>query len=132
MRRPYRWTTRSRREQAEIYADLIREAFDYEGPISICAEVEGYPNPDTDDWQVKAEVKPEWCIMFSLGPLGPEQQITGKVFAGKPHGVTYTSFLKWELVDLEMAKGWISIAWMLLYPDDPEVVAIQEQTIRQF
>lgn len=119
----YKTTIKAREKQAQEFADIIREAFDYDDTVFVVADVEGQPNPDKDFWTVRAEVQQNRHIVFKLGPHTNRGQaiLAAIAVVGKPKGGWETrarSELRESFMDIEEARVWISRAWMHLNPND--------------
>ncbi len=131
MGRRYATTIKAREAEARRYEALIREAFDYEAAIFTEATVEGQPNPDKDMWVVRAEVQPDVFIMFKIAPRTERGTPVLAAIVGKGTGITSglpnQTTLRETVVGLEEAKAWISLAWMELNPDDPDVKQIRSE-----
>jgi len=126
----YKTTIKAREAEAQQFVALIKEVFeDYDGPILVEATVEGQPHPDKDMWTVRAEVLPDTYIVFKIAPENQDgdlpvlamisRKTTGPTRQGGSNG--WSSELRETLLGLEEAKAWISLAWMELNPNDPEV-----------
>lgn len=134
----YSTTIKAREAEAQQFVALIREVFQYEAPVFVEATVEGQPNPDKDMWTVRAEVRPKTFIIFKISPVNQNGDApvlamistptVGPMRQGGVEGVTsWNSDMRESLLGLEEAKAWISLAWMRLNPEDPEVQRFNEE-----
>jgi len=117
----YRITIREREAEAGRFGSLIKEAFDFPGPVTTWAETEGSPNPDRDPWFIRAQVESDVGVRLRIQPPSERGTVILAYLAiPDPHSENSLSVLREALLGEQEVIHWLSRAWTHLHREEAQ------------